>query len=143
MRTSKSILRDISLSLIFFFSIISCSDLDPKTCECKVNPLFSINGDNPNIGGHAYYDVFNFDAKNKDCYDYLVQYARDVSVSYVYPITIHFFDNLPDFQAPSDGGMYGSEEVQNQVIYQHSQLGYNNEMAYFDPFGSGKYERVK
>ncbi len=108
------------------------------SCRSEITALVQ-TGAYEKPGGHVYFNVTGFDPQNKDCFNYLRSFGKEAALQCRLPVTIHFLDDMPQFQPPIDGKMYGTEDIRRKVILQYLLLANQQEMVYFDPLGYGKY----
>lgn len=108
------------------------------SCKSEITPIVQ-TGAYERPGEHVYFNVAGFDPQNKDCFNYLTTFGKEAALHCKLPVTIHFLDDMPQFQPPADGKMYGAEEIRRKVILQYLLLANQQEMVYFDPLGYGKY----
>lgn len=133
-------MRNLLIIIVSCSFLSSCSSPNPKgNCPTELSEVFKLNDPYGSPGGHLYLNATYFDKKNKDCWKYLKHKADWYATGCKPPVTVHVFDNMPNFQAPSNGKLYGTEAIQKRVIYQYLILANRSVQEYPDPFGYGIY----
>lgn len=133
----------ILLALVFALFLSSCENQLPEKKQVAT-PTFTITAyDHPvslnEPGQNVYFNVTGFDSKDKECFLKLKKFAKDVAYGFKLPVTVHFMDNVPNFEPPASGKFYGTEELRKKVILQYVMLANHSTQIYFDPLGYGSY----